>query len=53
MLQISIEKSNYFVKKFDIPKIVADIAKVKTLDWEPTIPLEESIKRIKKCVLTE
>lgn len=48
-----IEKSNSFVKKFDIPKIVADIAKVKALDWEPIIPLEESIKRIKNCVLTE
>ena len=48
-----IEKSNNFVKKFDIPKIVADITKVKALDWEPTIPLEESIKRIKKCVLSE
>jgi len=48
-----IQKSNNFVKKFDIPKIVADVSKVKALNWEPTISLEESISRIKKCVLAE
>ncbi len=46
-----VEISDSFIKKFDIPKIYANILKLKNLGWEPRITIEESISRIEKRLL--
>ena len=42
-----VELSKDFVRRFDVPKIVGDISKLKKLNWHPTISLKESISKIK------
>ena len=34
------------VRPFDVPEIIADIAKAKRLGWTPSIPLKESLQRV-------
>ena len=46
----SIETTKDSFKRFDIPKIVADISKLKKLDWTPSISLRESIANIKQKI---
>lgn len=46
---VEIDKKLY--KKGDIPKIVADISKLKNLHWEPKISIKESVLRIKNSML--
>lgn len=45
-----IEISNNLIKKFEIPKIIADISKLKKLSWKPKISLENSIYKLKKSM---
>ena len=42
-----VELSKELVRRFDIPKIVGDISKLKELNWYPEISLRESISKIK------
>ncbi len=46
---IEIDKS--FIRKFDIPKIIADNTKLKELGWINKISLENSIQKIKSSIL--
>jgi len=45
-----VEINQNFIKKFDIPKIVADISKLKNLKWNPKVNLEDSVQRIKNLM---
>ena len=42
-----VELSKDFVRRFDVPKIVGNISKLKELNWHPTISLKESVSKIK------
>ena len=42
-----VELSKDFVRRFDVPKIVGDISKLKELNWHPAISLKESVCKIK------
>ena len=42
-----VEISKDFVRRFDVPKIVSDISKLKKLNWHPKISLKESVSKIK------
>ena len=42
-----VELSKDFVSRFNIPKIVCDISKLKELNWHPAISLKESVRKIK------
>jgi len=42
-----VELSKDFVRRFDVPKIVGDISKLKELNWHPAISLKESVIKIK------
>ena len=42
-----VELSKDFVRRFDVPKIVGDISKLKKLKWYPAISLKESVSKIK------
>jgi len=46
-----IEIDKNFIRKFDIPKIIADNTKLKELGWTNKISLENSIQKIKSCLL--
>jgi GDP-4-dehydro-6-deoxy-D-mannose reductase len=46
-----IEIDKNFIRKFDIPKIIADNTKLKELGWINKITLENSIQRIKSSIL--
>ena len=46
-----IEIDKNFIKKFDIPKIIADNTKLKELGWINKITLENSIQKIKSSIL--
>jgi len=46
-----VEINKDFIKKFDIAKIIADNSKLKKLNWEPKISLEDSVHRIKNLML--
>lgn len=46
---IEIDKS--FIRKFDIPKIIADNTKLKELGWINKISLDNSIQKIKSSIL--
>ena len=48
---VEIDKKLY--KKGDIPKIVADISKLRNLNWEPKISIKESVLRIKNSMLQD
>ena len=45
-----VESSQDFIQKFDIPKIFSNCSKLKKLNWEPEISLEDSIKKIKSSI---
>lgn len=42
-----VELNKDFVRRFDVPKIVGDISKLKELNWHPAISLKESVSKIK------
>ena len=42
-----VEQSKELVRRFDVPKIVGDISKLKALKWYPAISLKESVSKIK------
>lgn len=42
-----VEQSKDLVRRFDVPKIVGDISKLKELKWYPAISLKESVSKIK------
>jgi len=42
-----VELSKDFVRRFNVPKIVGDISKLKELNWHPVISLKESVSKIK------
>ena len=42
-----VEQSEDLVRRFDVPKIVGDISKLKELKWYPAISLNESVSKIK------
>ena len=42
-----VELSKDFVRRFDVPKIVSDISKLKELNWHPAILLKESVSKLK------
>lgn len=44
--EITIVTDESRLRPHDIPKMVANNAKIKELGWEPTIPLEETLQRI-------
>ena len=46
-----VEQSKDLVRRFDVPKIVGDISKLKELNWHPTISLKESVSKIKNQFL--
>ena len=41
-----VELSKDFARRFDVPKIVGDISKLKKLNWHPAISLKESAGKI-------
>lgn len=42
-----VELTKDFVRRFDVPKIVGNISKLKELNWHPAISLKESVRKIK------
>lgn len=49
--EVEIDKN--LIRKFDIPKIVADNSKLKRLNWEKKILLEDSVRKIKDLMFNE
>jgi len=48
---IKINKS--FVKKFDVSRIVANISKLRKLNWNPKISIEKSIQKIRNAIFNQ
>lgn len=44
--EISLEVDQTRVRPFDVPEIIANVDKLHTLGWKPTIPLQESLRRV-------
>ena len=46
--EIILEEDKSRLRPHDIPKMVVDNRKVKSLGWSPEIPLEDSLQRLIK-----
>ena len=46
-----IEQNTNKTNKYDVPKIIADISKLKQLNWNAKITIENSIQKIKNAII--